>query len=71
MRLGRDGWMEKKEKTHTSTPSPTPHTHRSPLTSMFDDVYATPPWHLVEQREAAVAHARAHPGSLPAGVSVE
>ena len=38
---------------------------------MFDDVYATPPWHLVEQREAAVAHARAHPGSLPAGVSVE
>lgn len=38
---------------------------------MFDDVYATPPWHLVEQREEAVAHARAHPASLPPGVSIE
>jgi 2-oxoisovalerate dehydrogenase E1 component alpha subunit len=32
--------------------------HYEDIASMFEDVYETPPWHLVEQREAAEAEAR-------------
>ena len=33
--------------------------HFEDIPSMFDDVFETPPWHLVEQREAALAEAKA------------
>ena len=33
--------------------------------SMFDDVYAVTPWHLIEQREAALAEAREFLGHEP------
>ena len=33
--------------------------------SMFDDVYADIPWHLIEQREAALAEAREFLGHEP------
>lgn len=31
------------------------------LDTLFEDVWATPPWHLVQQREALVRHLEAHP----------
>lgn len=37
-------------------------TERPALSTMFDDVYETPPWHLVEQREALLTGPRAPKG---------
>jgi 2-oxoisovalerate dehydrogenase E1 component alpha subunit len=44
---------------------------KPPLSSMFDDVYDVAPPLLEEQRAAALAHARRHPGELPPGVPLE
>ena len=41
-----------------------------PLGEMFTDVYAHMPWHLAEQQEAALEHARRHPETLQ-GVPLE
>ncbi|KAI8467290.1 MAG: thiamine diphosphate-binding protein [Monoraphidium minutum] len=43
---------------------------KSPLSSAFDDVYASLPWHLREQRDAALEFARRHPHVVPPGVPV-
>jgi 2-oxoisovalerate dehydrogenase E1 component alpha subunit len=43
-----------KEAVQNAERTPAP-----PLESMFEDVYARPPWHLVEQREELLAGPRA------------
>lgn len=43
---------------------------KAPLSSAFEDVYSAPPWHIREQRDAALAFARAHPHVVPQGVPV-
>ncbi|GBF89985.1 2-oxoisovalerate dehydrogenase subunit alpha mitochondrial-like [Raphidocelis subcapitata] len=41
---------------------------KAPLSSAFEDVYKEAPWHIREQRDAALAFARAHPHVVPQGV---
>jgi pyruvate dehydrogenase E1 component alpha subunit len=65
--MRRNAWSEERERAWSEdidrrfreavsiaerTPSP-------PLESMFEDVYATTPWHLVEQRQTLLAGPRA------------
>jgi 2-oxoisovalerate dehydrogenase E1 component alpha subunit len=43
---------------------------KAPLGSAYEDVYAEMPWHLREQRDAALAFAKAAPHVVPPGVPV-
>lgn len=43
---------------------------KAPLSSAYEDVYASPPWHIAEQRDAALAFARRNPHVVPPGVPV-
>lgn len=44
---------------------------KAPLSSAFEDVYKEMPWHLREQRDAAMAFAAATPHVVPPGVALE
>lgn len=46
------------------------HVPKAPLSSMFDDVYSSMPWHIREQRDAALEFARSAPHIVPPGVPV-
>jgi 2-oxoisovalerate dehydrogenase E1 component alpha subunit len=43
---------------------------KAPLSSAYEDVYSEMPWHLREQRDAALAFAEATPHVVPPGVPV-
>jgi 2-oxoisovalerate dehydrogenase E1 component alpha subunit len=43
---------------------------KAPLSSAYEGVYAEMPWHIREQRDAALALAKAEPHLVPAGVPV-
>jgi len=49
------GDLESRFKAAVEVAEKTP---KPPLETLFDDVYASPPWHLVEEREALVAGPR-------------
>lgn len=44
---------------------------KAPLASAYEDVYKEVPWHIAEQRDAALAFARATPHVMPPGVPLE
>lgn len=43
---------------------------KSPLSDMFEDVYAEVPRHLAQQREEVFAHVAAHPDACPGDIPV-
>lgn len=43
---------------------------KAPLASAFEDVYKEAPWHIVEQRDAALAFAAEAPHLVPPGVAL-
>lgn len=43
---------------------------KAPLSTAFEDVYATMPWHIKEQQAATLEFARSNPHMVPAGVPV-
>lgn len=44
---------------------------KAPLSDLFSDVYKNIPWHLEEQRQEAIAHAKAHPEACPSDIAVQ
>jgi 2-oxoisovalerate dehydrogenase E1 component alpha subunit len=44
---------------------------KPPLAAMFDDVYATLPWHLQRQKAEVFAHVAAYPDACPADIPVK
>ena len=57
-----DAWLGDIDERFRRAVATAEKTPPPPLESMFDDVYAEPPWHLVEQRQALLAGPRAAKG---------